>query len=131
MIVNAFRTVQLAHDYLLLSWRRAAAVHVFDGVFNATALLPLVVLHVEELLRLLSTRTTGGVDLVELVARGDVVVSLLDQGRSRRAGAEDALAADVIQGKVGQDESEGKETKSVPHTYRDRTGFDRRSQISH
>ena len=47
----------------------------------------------------------GGVDLVELVARGDVVVGLLDQGRRRRAGTEDALAADVVQGEVGQDES--------------------------
>ena len=113
VIVNILRAntygFLVEHAYLLLSGRRAAAVHVFDGVFNAAALLPLVVLHVEELLRLLSTRTAGGVDLVELVTRGDVVVGLLDQGRRRRAGAEDALAADVIQGKVGQDESGGKE----------------------
>ena len=68
--------------------------------------------HVEELLlrRLLPAHShRGGVNLVDLVARGDVVVGLLDQGRRRRAGTEDALAADVIQGKVGQDESGGRE----------------------
>ena len=81
--------------------------------------------HVEELLlrRLLPaahhSHSRGGVDLVDLVARGDVVVGLLDQRRRRRAGTEDALAADVIQGKVRQDESGGREI-----TFYDETGLE-------
>ena len=79
----------------------------------------------EELLlrRLLSAHShRGGVNLVDLVARGDVVVGLFDQRRRRRAGTEDALAADVIQGKVGQDESGGREM--ISSTFNNETGLD-------
>ena len=110
--------------YLLFSGRRTAtAVHIFDGVLNTA--FPEVA-HVEELLllRLLPAHSHrgGGVHLVELVARGDVVVSLFDERRRRRAGTEDALAADVIQGKVGQDEFGGREL--ISSTFNNETGLD-------